>query len=650
MTTPSAIPPLTIGHLARDLASRAGQPMPALRCYESLAALWIRSCDTGLSGARALRDMTLRAGRRLAAGEDSLIAPEVDRIATRLARDESFVRLPASLAVQGVEWEDAVRLARTWLEEREWSGPVLVVGVRTGGAYLAPLVAAGLEAAGVDVRVASVRAGEKLEVGDRRVLLVDDPPLTGRTLLALAREVPGAAGAEVLVPVFDAADVEGLRQAGIAVTVLPRDQWQSTRRLEPDALSAYLTAEADWPSAEGAPVVDGLVPGRENSALIPWPGVRRRSPARAALRLRTSGGIRHAVAGWVPPGIFGDAARAAATALRSPLPPATLAVAPSLVVTEDLVPTAALRPEPAPHLLEEAVDYVLARAQQLPVEPARPGRPIPTVVRTVAQALTGADEEASAALLHRLLFALAPALPDNRCEAEKWFLDHRGRLRKTGHLAHPYRRDNELLTPLLDLAALTVAFGGGLGAVTQSLGRRLPGQFWYSALAVALLCYGTARGGQLPRTYNAQRATETAVEAYRLQRGMSQAAAVVQHMLTDAVADHAVDAPGVVHRWAQQPGALVEPRLPFGGTPAAELEPGPTGEETELTLKAVTQWTEGGIFQPVREGNTLLLAPLGAPSTWPRAGEALVELARLLPRSGLLGWCGVPVVPLGEVG
>ncbi|MFD7341094.1 hypothetical protein ACFV98_34655 [Streptomyces violascens] len=650
MNTPSGIPPLTIGHLARDLASRAGQPMPALRCYESLAALWIRSCDTGLPGARALRDMTLRAGRRLAAGEDTLIAPEVDRIPNRLARDESVVRLPASLAVQGVEWQDAVRLARMWLEDRKWSGPVLVAGVRTGGAYLAPLVAAGLEAAGVDVRVASVRAGEKPQVGDRRVLLVDDPPLTGRTLLALAREVPGAAGAEVLVPVFDAADVEGLRQAGIAVTVLPRDQWQSTRRLEPDALSAYLTAEADWPSAEGAPVVDGLVPGRENSALIPWPGVRRRSPARAALRLRTSGGIRHAVAGWVPPGIFGDAARAAATALRSPLLPATLAVAPSLVVTEGLVPTAALRPEPAPHLLEEAVDYVLARAQQLPVEPARPGRPIPTVVRTVAQALTGADEEASAALLHRLLSALAPALPDNRCEAEKWFLDHRGRLRKTGHLAHPYRRDNELLTPLLDLAALTVAFGGGMEAVVQSLGRRLPGQFWYSALAVALLCYGTARGGQLPRTYNAQRATETAVEAYRLQRGMSQAAAVVQHMLTDAMADHAVDAPGVVHRWAQEPGALVEPRLPFGGTPAAELEPGPTGEETELTLKAVTQWTEGGIFQPVREGNTLLLAPLGAPSTWPRAGEALVELARLLPRSGLLGWCGVPVVSLSEVG
>ncbi|MEF9886862.1 hypothetical protein [Streptomyces sp. P9-A4] len=98
MNTPSAITPLPIGHLARDLASRAGQPMPALRCYESLAALWIRSCDTGLPGARVLRDMTLRAGRRLAAGEDTLIAPEIDRIPSVLARDESFVRMPASAA------------------------------------------------------------------------------------------------------------------------------------------------------------------------------------------------------------------------------------------------------------------------------------------------------------------------------------------------------------------------------------------------------------------------------------------------------------------------------------------------------------------------------------------------------------------------
>ncbi|MEU3046802.1 phosphoribosyltransferase family protein [Streptomyces sp. NPDC006984] len=648
MTTPSAITPLTIGHLARDLVSRAGQPMPVLRCYESLAALWVRSCDTGLPGAGAMRDMTLRAGRRLAAGEDTLIAPEVDRIPSRLTKDASVVRLPASLAVQGVEWPDAIALAEAWLRDRQGAVPVLVAGVRTGGAYLAPLVAARLEAAGVDVRVTSVRPGETPDVAGRRVLLVDDPPLTGRTLLALARHVPGPAGGEVLVPVFDAGDVQGLLREGIAVTVLPRERWQSTRRLQPDALSAYLDTHAHWQGPAWA--VDGLVPGRENSALVPWPGVRRRSAARAAVRLRTPAGLRHAVAGWVPPGIFGDAARAAAT-VRSPVVPATLAVTPALVVSEHLTPAAPLDRRPPPERLQEAIDYVLARAGQLPVQPGGPAGAMPTVLQNVARALAGTDDTVAvpaAARLLQLLSALAPALPDHRCEAEKWLIDGAGRLRKTGHLAHPYRRDNELLTPLLDLAALSVAFGSPLDTVADRLARRIPGgRSWYAALAVALLCYGTARGAQLPRTYNPQRAAETAVEAYRLQTGMAQAAEAVQRVLADLFGPQTA-VPRVVHRWQEPPGALVQPRLPFGGTAARPSGPAPTAEETQMALKAVARWAEGRI-QPVQEDGVLLLAPLQAPAGWPRDRAALEELARMLPRPELLAWCGVPIVVLGEV-
>ncbi|MGW3463363.1 hypothetical protein ACWDE9_28905 [Streptomyces olivaceoviridis] len=361
-----------------------------------------------------------------------------------------------------------------------------------------------------------------------------------------------------------------------------------------------MEAHADWLDAGRLSAVDGVVPGRENSALTPWPGVRRRSPARAAVRLRTPDGLRHAVAGWVPPGIFGDEARAAAAAVRSPVPPATLAVAPALVVSEDLTPAAPLGQKPAPHRLEEAVDYVLARARQLPVERAAPGGPMPAVLRTVTRALTGTQDAAAAARLHHLLSALAPSLPDHRCEAEKWCVDAAGRLRKTGHLAHAHRRDNELLTPLLDLAALAVAFGSGLEAVAYSISRRLPGRSWYAVLAVALLCYGTTRSEQLPRTYNPQRAAETAVEAYRLQRGMSKAAELVQHLLSDTVADPQWTAPRVVHRWQEPPGTLMQPRLPFGGIAARPSGPAPTGEETQMALKAVERWAEGPI-QLVRD-------------------------------------------------
>ncbi|MFJ1662423.1 hypothetical protein [Streptomyces anthocyanicus] len=653
MTGRSAVEPLTIGALARELNARAGTPMQALRCYESLAALWIRCCDTGLPGAEVLREKTWSAARDLAAGKDTAVARECASIPAWSAGDESLVRLPASLAVQGVEWPDAIALADLWLDTRKWTGPVLVAGVRTGGAYLAPLVAARLKASGLDVRLTSVRPGEKCHAGGRRVLLVDDPPLTGRTLLALAREISGPDGAEVLVPVFDTGDVKGLREEGVAVTVLPRAQWQSTRRLEPEALSDYLAQHATGPGADRPAVVDGLVPGRENSARVPWPGVRRRSPARAALLLRTPDGVRQAVAGWVPPGIFGDAARAAATRMRSPVPPATLAVAPALVVSEDLTQAGALGRRPGRERLEEAVDYVLARARHLAVKAPADGRPVPSVLRTVAWELTGADGDAAAVRLHRVLAAFATALPDNRCEAEKWFLDEAGRLRKTGHLTHAYRRDNELLTPLIDLAALSAAFRCGLDDVAESVARRRPGgEPWNTALAVALLCYGSARGEQLPRTYNPHRAAGTAVEAYRLQRGMNHAAWLVQDFLHETFGNHTLrigagedGGPRIVDWWREPPGALVGPRLPFGGAPAPNVAPGQSPEERELTKKAVAQWT-GERFLPVREGQMLLLAPLGAPPAWPRAQEDLGELDRQLSRPGLLTWCGVPCVSL----
>ncbi|MFE7531255.1 hypothetical protein ACFU7Y_36935, partial [Kitasatospora sp. NPDC057542] len=305
-------------------------------------------------------------------------------------------------------------------------------------------------------------------------------------------------------------------------------------------------------------------------------------------------------------------------------------------------------PRPGPEQLEEAMDYVLDRARRLPVRPAEPGGPIPAVLLAVARALTGTDGTAAATVLHDLLSVLPAALPDNRCEAEKWHLDNGGRLRKTGHLAHAYRRDNELLTPLIDLAALTVAFDSTLTAVADSLARRLPGeQPWAAALAAALLGYGTARGEQLPRTYNTQRACESAREAYRLQRGMSAAAILLQYTLATRAAGPQAAAP-VVHRWVRPPAALVQPRLPFGGTPAAEGEPGLTGAESALTLEAVERWARDR-FHPVRESDVLLLAPLDPPSAWPRARAALEELPGLLPCPDLLAWCGVPVVSLGGV-
>src|SRR5687767_304686 len=75
---------------------------------------------------------------------------------------------------------------------------MLVLGPRTSGAYFAPLVAATLRAGGYDARWVSVRPKERLSWSERqslrraaadgsRVLIVDDHPNTGHTMVLLQK-------------------------------------------------------------------------------------------------------------------------------------------------------------------------------------------------------------------------------------------------------------------------------------------------------------------------------------------------------------------------------------------------------------------------------------------------------------------------------
>ncbi|WP_331452048.1 phosphoribosyltransferase [Streptomyces sp. SS162] len=633
--------PLTVGALARDLVASAGQAVSALRCYETLAALWVRAEDRRLPTAERLRASSLRAAGRLIRGEIQVAAPDADLVPRELTSDESIVRLPASLAVQGVEWPDIVQLSERWLSARSDGWPVAVVGVRTGGAYLAPLVAARLAREGLDVHLASVRPGERITPGRRRILLVDDPPLTGRTLVSLAQRLAEPGNTDVLVPAFRDDDVQPLRDAGISVTVLPRSRWASTRRLASGALDTYLVKEVTWIGRAEAPVsVVGFRPGRENSALAAWPGLRRRSPARAAFTLSTRHGRQPVVASWVPPGIFGDAARATATALSSALTPATVGVAPAMVISEDLSTSVQLPPR-GDFWLDDAVGYALDRSVQLPVAMSlRAPAPIPSALKTVATALTSGNPGMVLPRLHRWVMSMGSSVPDGRCEAEKWLIDAEGGLRKTGHLTHAYRRDNELLTPLVDLAAIIVAFGTDLKTVAAAVDQRLSdNESCLPALATATLCYGVARGEQLPRTYNPERAAATAREAHRLQRAMIDAALVLQEALHIPVSSRTP----VLRRWRRQPAALLQPMLPFRGRPA----PKAPRIDTRNVEEAVTQWAEGR-FEPVQADGALLLAPLGPASTWQHATAELGDLAARLPHPHLLAWCGVPLVQLEE--
>ncbi|MFI0220149.1 hypothetical protein [Streptomyces lydicus] len=631
--------PFTHEALARETREHAGRPADALRCYETLAALWVRCCDTGLPGAASLQDATERAADLLTGGAAQAAWPAHGTVPDALLDDDSVVRIPSALAVQGVEWPDLTALAQRWLDTRATGEPLHVVGVRTGGAYLAPLVAGHLARAGLDVQLSALRHGEPLRSSGRRIVLVDGPPLTCRTLLALAADLDGPNGLEVLLPCFHEDDAQPLRDAGYPVTVLAREQWQSTLRLAPQALAAYLEEQALWLTGKPADL-DGFQPDRENSALLPWPGGRGRSPARAAVRLRSTTGVVTAVASWIPPGLFGDAARYAATSLSTPATPATLALAPAMALTESVAVASRLGRD-ASRWSDEALDYVLARAEQLPISRS-PAAAAPFAVRHVVQAVTSTASPQIAAYLYGCLVrALPAALPDNRLETEKWLIDAEGRLRKGGHLMHAYRRANELLTPGIDLAALGVTFDLGLEELARRLERRgVAQQPLRPALALALLCHAAARGEQIARTYTPERAVEIALEAHRLQRGMAEAAALVQSLIRPG---GDCKPPLVVRRWAQPPAELMQVRLPFGGEPA---EPVPTVSLAPEEIEASVMAWVGERFRCVRADRKLLLAPLDAPARWPQAAAELPQLAALLPDPQLLAWCGVPVVAL----
>lgn len=170
---------------------------------------------------------------------------------------------------------------------------------------------------------------------------------------------------------------------------------------------------------------------------------------------------------------------------------------------------------------------------------------------------------------------------------------------------------------------------------------RHPGE-WGPALAAATLCYGIARGEQLPRTYNPQRAEQNAVAAYRLQRSMAEAATVLRTAIrVEGLVEDQL--PPVAHTWPAAPAALVQTVLPFAPTGIAE--PSDLDLPPDQVARCVADWA-GDRFALVRSGTDLLLAPRSLPARWAQAAEDLAELAGLLPDPRLLRWCGVPVVSL----
>ncbi len=170
---------------------------------------------------------------------------------------QDVVRLPACFRSFDQHPDDSRWLAQAVTDRYpDLDGPVVVVGLRTSGSYLAPLLAAALRLGGYrQVVVCTYRPGHPLLREERaalravalaggRVLLTDDPPGSGSSLAAAARAVEHAGvdrqAITLVLSLLDGRDELPAPLRGLAAVVQPWSQWSIHRRLAPPAVSAAL--------------------------------------------------------------------------------------------------------------------------------------------------------------------------------------------------------------------------------------------------------------------------------------------------------------------------------------------------------------------------------------------------------------------------
>lgn len=301
------------GSLANRAHSRRIPAREALERWRARHAQLVRVL-AGEQVARLLeRDAASPAGAdttaRVPARAETLRAlrPALGPLPVALRR--SVVKLPSCFSHFDQRPADIVTLTQRFAAGRpDRARPLLVVGVRTSGSYLAPLCAATLDALGFErVRMLSVRPGHRMLRDERALivasaragglaLLLDDPPVSGRTLRdavgLLERAGLPASAVTLLLATFGAPELPHALQ-GLRAVLLGGAEWSVERDLEPDAVKRTLSElcapgrellelEPLTPGLPGGPGIVG-VPGAAGVAGGP---ARRRGHHRAVFRVR----------------------------------------------------------------------------------------------------------------------------------------------------------------------------------------------------------------------------------------------------------------------------------------------------------------------------------------------------------------------------
>ncbi len=165
---------------------------------------------------------------------------------------QAVVRLPACFHEFDQRPDDLELLAERFIAARtDRPRPVLVAGVRTSGSYLAPLIAAMLRARGAPVAgVLTMRPGRALLRAEQsrlrslarsggQALLIDDPPVSGASLVAAATRLERHGvphdGIVLLLALERSGGMLPATLSGYAAVLLAEHEWSVHARLEDSA-------------------------------------------------------------------------------------------------------------------------------------------------------------------------------------------------------------------------------------------------------------------------------------------------------------------------------------------------------------------------------------------------------------------------------
>jgi hydroxymethylpyrimidine pyrophosphatase-like HAD family hydrolase len=376
------------------------------------------------------------------------VALEIATLPADLRRE--VLRLPACFYNFDQRPEDLMALAERF--DERWPArdrPVLVVGIRTSGSYLAPLLAAALRARGrPGTRFITARPGRALLAAERAMghaaarhggaaLLVDDPPVTGGSIAASARVLERLGIDRVLLALALDTDSVELPPALAAydAVVLPANDWTAHRALEPLAVQTALTHQ-----------LDGELELRSVQEL-PLPGApTRRGHRQALLRVggvdRADGSERRldVLASTVGLGYFGTHQEAVSQALDA-FTPRVLGLRDGALYREWLPAEREITSD-SPEFPAALASYVAARRDALPVprDPStamagqRPAWEVAGLVlaRGFARAAPAARVLVVNRAVQRLLRVSHPSVVDGSTTPGHWFADDGGTPMKVG--------------------------------------------------------------------------------------------------------------------------------------------------------------------------------------------------------------------------